>query len=222
MIHQNCAVSVGGDGELLWRCGFSFLNFLFQTLCHSASLPTSRCLAREQQCMVSASNFAGRVWNPTLAPGVTFHMAQMPTTIFVPHSHKTEVEQEVTHTHTHTQPPHHPCGACITLELVGGRWMGDHLKAYDQSTPCLHVWSVLGPTVRWALLWPSINLHDLPQAVCSVSHSHSEDSVSAQPCFRFLLSTQGQTGEAVSFRKGIDAVTKWLSKSERAEVKRCK
>lgn len=126
------------------------------------------------------------------------------------------------HTHTHTQPPHHPCGACITLELVGGRWMGDHLKAYDQSTPCLHVWSVLGLTVRWDLLWPSINLHDLPQAVCSVSHSHSEDSVSAQPCFRFLLSTQGQTGEAVGFRKGMDAVTKWLSKSERAEVKRCK
>lgn len=190
---------------LFLKCFFYF-DFSV-SVCFSQS--ASRCLAREQQCMVSASNFAGRVWNPTLAPGVTFHMAQIPTTIFVPRSHKTEVEQEVTHTHTHTQSPHLPCGACITLELVGGRWMGDHLKAYDQSTPCLHVWSVLGPTVRWALLWPSINLHDLPQALCSVSRSHSEDSVSAEPCFRFLLSTQGQTG--VSFRNGMDAVTEWVS-----------
>lgn len=107
-------------------------------------------------------------------------MAQMPSTIPVPCSHKTEVEQEVV--------------------IQGG--------AIAPGLWCLHNFRTCWRTSDWertsrhmiificlisvgaTLLggpWPSINLGDLPQALCSLSYSHSEDSVSVEPCSGFPL-----------------------------------
>lgn len=83
------------DGSRFWA--LLFLIFLFYTLSlYSVYLPHSSVLLEwQRQSRVFASCIRGGVWNPTLAPGVTFLTTQMSTTISVPSSHKTVMGQKV-------------------------------------------------------------------------------------------------------------------------------
>lgn len=126
--------SMHSSGGSVYEAGVS-LSSLFK---HSLSLsfsPTAHLLPWQRCCMASASHFVGRVWNPTLAPGVTFHAwlkcpapSPCPAVTRLRWDRRSGSKAELLHRARSRTPS---CGAYVTSKFVRGHWMGQHLKTHD-------------------------------------------------------------------------------------------
>lgn len=219
--------SMHSSGGGVYEAGISLsFSLLFPiSLCHSHSLslcvfsPISHSLPWQRRYMASASHFVGRVWNPTLAPGVTFQAwlkcpppPPCPAVTRLRWDRRSGSKAELFHRARRWTPflwclhNFRTCWRTLVGESTSRHTIKAHLHLFDRC------WARIG---RWAPPWPSINLGDLPQALCSLFHSHSEDSVSVEPGSGFPLYTQEQIREAVSERKGMVAMKEWVSLEKR-------